>query len=733
MKLRSQMLLAAAMTLVVPLVGWQSVKQLYTALQQTRIDEQTLKVANMRLALSEAQDVNQVLNSGLHTVGDRDWYAQTSPYALFVDGYEDDWQTLSTDTFNYSLATESDLQLSVRVARYEQSLHLFVNVSDDSVVYHTPPRLDADAGEGELPTIESQLVNGDSVELLIEQPSTSAAGGLNLREESTRWQHGIFRAIAPGPIGALAGLTDDTLDEWQGTWIKTVGGYQLEIKVPLPASGSMIGLSVVDLDAAGEARNIWAGVMSPRVMRRAYRQQINARELNGAVLFHDSDVASQRLTSWATPGARARLFDAHGRLMADVDNLYVRELPEDEAIDAAGSSDGLWNAILLRVFAFFVAGDLPLLPETRTTNVTLALDEERRASVVDEQSLTTRYVTQENDRVLGTLAPIGQDPRRGYLLFESNEEHTSAYAGSQLARLFSLLLLVSLLAGTGLLIFALVLSSRIRRLSREAQHAVAADGRVRGLPGSDAQDEIGDLSRKLSTLLARSAAYTQYLEALSSRLSHELRTPLSVVRTSLENLDMATLDSQSRQLIDRASGGADQLSAIIKALVESTRLEQTVQMADRQQVNLSEWLAGSLARYQQVYPDNQFSLNPASLSEVSIMVSPELLSQAFDKLVDNAVSFSGEQQAIVLGLGKQPDASADSVSLVVANQGPALDKPTLDQLFEPMFSNRDKTGADRHLGLGLYIVKMIAEAHDGTVFARNEDSWVIIGMRLPVT
>jgi len=329
-----------------------------------------------------------------------------------------------------------------------------------------------------------------------------------------------------------------------------------------------------------------------------------------------------------------------------------------------------------------------------------------------------------------------------YLLYESNEEHASAYAGSQLARLFSLLLFVSLLTGVGLLIFATSLSLRIRRLSHQAQRAVSEDGRVFGLSGSDARDEIGDLSRNLSSLLARSAAYTDYLEALSSRLSHELRTPLSVVKTSIENLDRNQLDLESQTLIDRASGGADQLGAIIRALVESTRLEQTVQRAEMSAVGMQAWVDGSLSRYQQVYPSIRFAtvaaifeLDEASLRlpvpAVSIMASPELLQQALDKLIDNAVDFSSDGDIrIVVSLGGTD--SEPQLTLAVANRGEAIDPARLTQFFDPMYSERTSDSSTMHLGLGLYIVRMIAEAHGGVPIAQNQSPWVMIGMRLPV-
>lgn len=736
------MLLAAGLTLTVPLVGWQSVQQLYTSLLQTRIDEQTLKVANMRLALSETTGLESALQTGMTSGQSDDWYAETSPYPIFIDGYEDDWQTMVNKP-SVLPGSDSGVTAQLRIARHAQRLYLFVSVTDDIVEYHVPPAMQVDAPEGEQPDRQAALVNGDSVELLVQTATADASLPI--------WEHAVFRSIAPGPVEALRAsdtydrnghlqLSGSLIPGWQAAWVQTQEGYQLELGLPLPRSGMKIGLSVVDVDVPSGARNRWAGSLAPRQMQRAHRRQSDPAEVQAGLLIFENTPAKQRLQGWTTAGNRSRLYDVKGRLLADVNRLYDRDPPEAQFDHEIYTGRGIGDAILRRVFAFFVAGDLPLLPGYSGEPASLYLDAVRQASLNGLEPVTTRYVTDENDRVLGTLAAVGSDSGRGYLLYESNEEHSSAYAGSELARLFSLLLLVSLLAGSGLLIFALVLSSRIRRLSQEAQSAVTADGRVKGLPGSDARDEIGDLSRKLSTLLARSAAYTHYLEALSSRLSHELRTPLSVVRTSIENIDREQLDEQSLMLIDRASGGAEHLGSIIKALVDSTRLEQTVQLADRQRIDLLQWLQGSLARYRQVYPEAQFESEHPTIDSLSMMASPELLSQAFDKLVDNAVSFTSTGK-VVLSLSierrvGEPGSGGESVLLLVNNEGARLDEAMITRLFEPMFSDRragrDPRPQELHLGLGLYIVKMIADVHQGSVVARNDKSWVRIGMYLPV-
>jgi signal transduction histidine kinase len=107
--------------------------------------------------------------------------------------------------------------------------------------------------------------------------------------------------------------------------------------------------------------------------------------------------------------------------------------------------------------------------------------------------------------------------------------------------------------------------------------------------------------------------------------------------------------------------------------------------------------------------------------------SPELLIQMLDKLIDNAVGFSDTGDTIRVGL----ESDAASLRLTVMNPGPPLPESMRTQLFDSMVSVRGGD-ASRHLGLGLYVARLIAAGHGGTISADNIDGGVVFSVQLPL-
>jgi signal transduction histidine kinase len=230
------------------------------------------------------------------------------------------------------------------------------------------------------------------------------------------------------------------------------------------------------------------------------------------------------------------------------------------------------------------------------------------------------------------------------------------------------------------------------------------------------RDELGDLARNNGRLLQAVADYSQYLQTLAGKLSHELKTPLAITRSSLENLDSLALDADSRRYLERAREGVDRQGAIVRAMSEASRLEASVAGADWERVDLVALVERCAGGYRTAHPDRRIELKLMK-GPLPVDCAPDLLAQALDKLVDNALSLSGESDTVSLHLRKD----GDNCHLAVRNTGTRLPDAFRDRLFDSLVSLRDRRGEEPHLGLGLYIVRLVMQAHNGEVRARNLD------------
>ena len=313
----------------------------------------------------------------------------------------------------------------------------------------------------------------------------------------------------------------------------------------------------------------------------------------------------------------------------------------------------------------------------------------------------------------------------GALVLQQGTEAILSLTNERLSQLIYVTVIATLVAALALLGYASWLSRRIRRLSIAAEDALENDDLHSTLPSALDGDEVGDLSRSFSHVLHQLGEYNEYLRTLASKLSHELRTPLAIVSSSLENLEHEPLSDASAEYAARAKSGTDRLRRILTAMSEASRVEELMQHAEAVDFDVHVVLQSTVAAYRDVYPARQFEF-ACELTEGPASGSPELMIQMLDKLVDNAVDFSDDNDIIEVGLEHRDD----SLIITVANPGPSLPERMRTQLFDSMISVRGSDG-DEHLGLGLYVAKLISEGHGGSISADNIDGGVQFSVTLP--
>ncbi len=325
------------------------------------------------------------------------------------------------------------------------------------------------------------------------------------------------------------------------------------------------------------------------------------------------------------------------------------------------------------------------------------------------------------------------------------EEHTGSRLGAYTRAIERLTLLTAAaMAASALALLAVgsITVARIVRLRGQAERAIDSRGRVVGSVREPlVSDEIGSLARSYGSVLERLRQHQQYVGNLRGRLVHELRTPIMVVRSSLENLaaeggSMGAADpgvggdARRAAWLARARDGTQRLERIVASMGEAASLESMLADSELETVDLVALVRACIDGYRDVFAPQRFELD-STIDSAPCPVVPEAIAQALDKLVSNAVDFARVGTTIVLSVRVRERVGMSLYTIAVRNQGPSLPAAMRESLFDSMVSLREhRAGAGTHLGLGLYLVRLVSEFHGGEAFAHDVADGVEAGFTL---
>ncbi len=673
MNLKRQLLLVSLLTLILPWAGCEFIRETETALRSGQ--QQMLAGTARAIAESMQQYGGQfpsVEQQADFIVGDQ-LYAHALPARPTVDGYVNDWPL--------SLRSLASLPGTDGQARYVLGetggqLYLYVEVADRDVIYGQPG------------TRTNRAPFADSITLVSANPPA--------RQDTIE-----FFAEAPGIVVAYRRNGRELKAEpaIRALWQDVPGGYQLEARIPRSILGSHLGLVLNDTDSQDQ---------------RPIRSASYASRSPGALAVTAEDLQTIA-ADLVQPGIRLLLTDASGWRIGNVGAL-------GSSLPAPQGPVSAW----LR-FAYDALVEPGVAAELADPHPTGREQQAYIREALAGNSGTGWFrSTGSGDAVVAVAEPVTSNGQVvGAVVLQRGTDDILSLRNEGLSRLLNVTLLSTFGVAAILLGYATWLSRRIRHLSRAADAAIDGQSIRDTLPSSGASDEIGDLSRSFSNVLSQVGSYNEYLRTLASKLSHELRTPLAIVTSSLDNLEHEGLSDTAASYTARAKDGAERLRAILNAMSEASRVEELMKNADLERFDLGRVIEQTLAAYSDVYPQRVFELDNAA-SNSTIHGSPELIVQLLDKLVDNAVSFSSDSDTIRIAMSE----SGGHLVLDIDNPGPALPETMRGQLFDSMVSVRD--GADdQHLGLGLYIARLIAEGHGAMISASNTTDGVRFSIRIP--
>lgn len=434
---------------------------------------------------------------------------------------------------------------------------------------------------------------------------------------------------------------------------------------------------------------------------------------------------------------RLRLFSKNGTLIADTktDDRAPVSAPQEIV-------PGLFGRVLEWGFSqlvnlFSVTFKLPAYPQTSDLDISSFPD---APDALEGDLSLSAWQAFDGGLILSTAVPVKKDNAiMGALLVTRGD--------TEIERIFSTMRIDIIRFSLGALLvtltFSLYLSSLIghplRQLASAAQAIREARAGVDIIPDMSARnDEIGELSIALREMAEALQERINSIERFAADVSHELKNPLTSMRSAVETLDRVTNEQDRQKLRAIILHDLHRMDRLISDISHASRLDVELLQDVLTPIDLRAVILPLIDAYRMPLERER---NSAALPQniecygldrrIDVLGHERRLSQVFQNLLENALSFSPADQSVIIRVAQ----IKNQVEISVEDSGPGIPPNRLDRIFERFYSERPHTEAfGSHSGLGLSIARQIIDSHDGHLEAQNrvDETGNIIGARFIV-
>jgi dedicated sortase system histidine kinase len=685
---------------VIPWFSYLYLKEMEAFLVDSQANAQLLTSEGISTLLNGRSDLFYELP--LSPEGYEQLYAHQLQNPIRIDGKSNDWEGLLGYRVSFGSAGEDDptasSQFALVLGEHNDQVYALVEVIDDTLVFRDRNILRLDFSDHIRLTFTGQRGNIRRIVVTMTEPGVTTAYAMD-----SEWRY------------AIQGEAENRI---QGFMDQTDAGYVLEFRVPLELMGSTkhFGLAMVDVDDAAtrEIKSI-TGTL-PSAGQDAY----------GLVLLKSPEVL-RIVEGLGYSGANIQVIDAQRRVRAEVGSYRPPQSTEERPDESTfiGNWLSMLSSFMDAVYGFIDVGlrEESDIPEDRVIKDSLA----------GKPSYQRRYTEKEGEVIIAAHPIIAQNEIIGTVVLKQNTNRILELRRDALERIINFSVLSLFIFVALILAFSVRLARRIRKLGAEATNAIDIYGRLQTnqlKSETKSGDEIGDLARSISNMLARLHQHNQFLENMPRTLRHEINNPLNTLSTSLQNLEHEDSESAKVKYLESAKRGVNRIGMIVQNLADAASLEDALEADEFEVLDLRKLLQNYLANCRTMHQDRGFEYRGTQHAVLS-NVSDYRIEQLLDKLIDNAVDFSTPGSTITLGL----TTDSDNLTLFVTNQGPTIPIDMFENIFDSMVSVRATTVDNRlHFGMGLYVVRVISEHHGGSVSAANllNGNGVTIRVTLPL-
>ncbi len=282
----------------------------------------------------------------------------------------------------------------------------------------------------------------------------------------------------------------------------------------------------------------------------------------------------------------------------------------------------------------------------------------------------------------------------------------------------------------------------LRRISRLAR-VIRLQGRQgRKFAEENVLTEVGRVADELDRLVAALEQSAKSIREAAEENAHAYKTPLAVISQSVAPLRRIVPPENERGqgAIDRIENAVEKLDDLIAGAWQMDELVANLLDPPRDEMDLSALVRGVIEDYNPVLAQQGLTVTLSIMDECKIVAGEEMLETVIENLIENAAGFAKDGGGIQVSLNQEQS----RVHLVVEDDGPGVPESELERIFERYYSARtqmpDRSDGvmggiqEKHLGIGLWIVRRNVEGMGGQVRAGNRpEGGLKVTVELPIS
>ena len=699
-RLGTKLVLFGLALLIIPWISYRQLYEMEKLLVQGQSQTQLLTAEGISTLFNGRDDLFNDLPLELDDF--ESLFAQPLENTIRLDGNPNDWgDGLMEEYLPFGSNGFSDGDFELLLGERSNLLYLHMRVLDDEIVYRDRSLLRLD--NSDQVRLDFQKPNGEPGRVAL---AFEKEGNLTGFEMDEQWQYAS---------------TGQAIGEIQGKLITQSGELWLEFRFPLDLLGSRrhFGITYIDVDDPVSRKIEGQTLTVPKPGKQSFN----------LVVLRTPEVRNI-VEGLGYSGAKILVIDDRRQIRAEVGKAQVDDPVNTEITPTLLALAS--NAFeYVRPIVHLMATGERYRQKLESLDEQEAFEEVLSASLIGEPMAVRSYSRDDQEIIVVAHPIVSNDKTIGSVIVEQNIKDILTFQRKAFEEVILLSAISLLVIFFALITFAGRLAWRIRSLRREASSAIDSYGRLRDIELKrevNSGDEIGDLARSIDNMLSKLRQHNTFLASMPRTLRHEINNPLNTLSTSLQNLALNHEDVSNSKYLESAKRGVNRIGAIVQNLADAANLEEALQSEDFEPVDLDQLLENYVNNYNLTHP-NASIVYSGTNSPVLTMASDYRVEQMMDKIMDNALDFHRKDTTIRVQLDKIDNL----LRITVANRGRILSPSVENSLFDSMVSHRDQHNR-LHFGLGLYVVRVIAEHHGGHVRAVNlsDNSGVAVVVQLPI-